>query len=57
MPSLKFLHQTIAENFQLKVYNIARAKNWNSWPTEGMGQQAIISTFFFDIFSELGKMR
>ena len=37
MPSLKFLYQTIAENFQLKVYNIARVKNWNSRPLSDMG--------------------
>ena len=44
MPSLKFLHQTIAENFQLKVYNIARVTNWNSSPSIDMG----LTSHYFD---------
>ena len=55
MPSFKFLHQTIAENFQLKVYNLARVKNWNSRPLNDMGLTKNYFDFPPQCFPEFGK--
>ena len=57
IPSFMSLHQTSVENFHLKVYIIARAKNGKSRPKQASSKRDIFSRNCSNEFFKFGKMQ